>query len=531
MKNPLRSMTGTVTRSLCIISLLMASTTTLAADNDSSNPASSPYPQYPSVQYGSGNQAAQLKRGEYLIKMGDCIACHTAPEGGKPFAGQYPVETPFGTIYAPNITPDKETGIGSWSEADFEKAMQHGILPKGKLGAFGSFYYPAFPYLYFNTLKKDDLKDMWAYLQAIPAVHQANRDNDMMFPFNFRLLQLGWRVMFFYMQQSGPYQDDPSQSKAWNRGNYLVNGLGHCAMCHTPSYYMLSEKYSLGAPRRKYALTGSMIQGFFAPNITGKTLKDIPVNEIEAVFKKDELIGGGAVQGPMLEANHNSLKYLKHEDVVAIATYLKSVKSKTLAKKKVSGSGVEQGKAIYDKYCTGCHTTGAGGAFKLGDASAWTPLVKQGMDTLYKNAINGIGGMPPKGSCSECTDQEIQYAVDYIVSQAQPGSASASGNDAPPASTPPKALTLQDGKAVYTHYCAACHAPGTTYANAPKLGDEAAWKPIIKQGMDIVILNTLSGTGNMAPRGSCTSCNDAEIKAAVKYMVQESQSTGDYSRW
>lgn len=480
------------------------------------------YPEYPTIQYGTGEKAQQIKRGEYLVKMGDCIACHTAPKGGKPFAGGYPVKTPFGTIYTPNITPDKKMGIGNWSDADFIKAMRQGISPTGH------YYYPAFPFPYFNKVTTKDLLAIRAYLNAIPPVQQVNKKTDLTFPFNWRFLQLGWRMMFFQFQKTGPYKPNPNKSAAWNRGNYLVNGLGHCGMCHTPSYYLLSKKYPLGAPIKKYALAGTMVDGFYAPNITSTLLKNTPLEEFANVFLKDRLIGGGEVQGPMKEANHDSLKYLTMDDIKAIDTYLLSVKSEVPPKPSHSHqSGLAQGKDTYNTYCTGCHTTGAGGAPKIGDAAAWKPLLKQGMNTLYKNAINGIRGMPPKGTCTSCTNQDIQYAVNYIVSTVKPGAAKATTKPKP---KPIKKLTMDDGKKLYEQHCASCHNPGTA-ADAPKLGDEKTWKPIIAQGVDVVIMHTIKGYGQMAPRGGCKKCDDAEIKAAVKYMLQRSQTGKDYSLW
>jgi cytochrome c5 len=478
------------------------------------------YPVYPTVAPNATASADQLQRGEYLTKLGDCIACHTAP-GGKAFAGGLPIDTPFGAIYTPNISPDNETGLGQWSEQDFIRAMREGISPKGQ------YYYPAFPYLYFNTLTDEDLKDIWDYLRATPAINQANRKNSMMFPFNWRFLQLGWRVMFFDTQKTGPFHPNANQSAEWNRGNYLVNGLGHCAMCHSPSYYLMSEKYSLGAPMRKYDFTGAMVQGYYAPNITSALLEKTSVKEFSKVFLEDRLIGGGAVQGPMKEANQNSLKYLSPDDIKAIHTYLVSVKNPSRPKPTSHSTGSSKGADIYEQYCTGCHTTGAGGAPKLGDAAAWGPRLKQGMDLLYKNAIDGIGGMPPKGTCVSCTDQEIKDAVDYIAKESSSGSGEAT-------TTVAKAiprLTMADGKHIYDKYCAVCHAPGTNYLNAPVIGDQPTWAPIISQGVDVVIMRTIQGYGHMAPRGGCSTCNDAQVKAAVLYMLQNSQTGKDYSLW
>lgn len=474
------------------------------------------YPSYPVIDYSKVKNAELVKRGEYVAKMGDCIACHTAVGGGKAFAGNFFLDTPFGKIYTHNLTSDKETGIGGWTYDQFVKAMREGVGPDG-------FAYPAFPYLYFNRMTDDDLKALFAYLNAIPAVKTIKKENTLFWPISWRFTQLGWRMMFFYHQKKGPYVDDPSKSKAWNRGSYIVNGPGHCSMCHTQSYYLFSPKYALGAPMNKYFLAGGMVDGGHAPNITSKLMKGVPTDDIVNVFMNDELIGGGKIaQAAMLEVNHDSLKHLKRSDLEAIATYLKTVVSKD----RPVASGSDAGKSIYSTYCTGCHTTGAGGAPKLGDKTAWEPLIKQGMDTLYNNAIHGINAMPPKGTCSSCTDQQIKDAVKYIVDQAESGTAS--GPSVAPAMKP---LTLADGKRVYDKYCSVCHTPGSTYLNAPALGDKQAWAPLIKQGMVNLFLNVTHGHGNMAPKGGCTTCTDADLVAATKYMVHESKSQGNYTLW
>ena len=391
------------------------------------------YPQYPLVN-STGKDANLIKRGEYLVRAGDCIACHTntpEKEKAKAFAGGLAMPTPFGTIYAPNITPDKETGIGNWTEAQFIKAMTLGISPKGH------YYYPAFPYYYFSKITTEDLRAIKAYLDNVPAVQQTNRANEMVAPFNQRFLQLGWRVLFFRHQNTGPYKPDPNQSAVWNRGAYLVEGLGHCAMCHSPSYYIVSNKLSLGAPIKKYQLSGAKIQGYLAPNITKANLDKISTEEIIEVFTKDRLIGGGKIEGPMLEANHDSLRFLSHSDLLAIATYLKSVQS--TSPPRPTGS---IGKAIYENYCSGCHATGAGNAPKYGDASDWDPLLKNGIDKIYTNAIQGKGSMPAKGTCLSCSDNGIKQTVDYMV-------ASVTGKAKRPVVQKPKNLTLADGKRIY----------------------------------------------------------------------------------
>lgn len=469
------------------------------------------YPSYPQVNYGTGTQASLIRRGEYLAKAGDCIACHTdAKNNGKLYAGGLGINTPFGTFYTPNITPDKETGIGNWSDQDFIRAMQEGINPHGQ------YYFPVFPYTYFTKISKNDLLAIKTYLFSVPAVHQVNHANDVPFPFSWRFLQLGWRILFF---TSGEYKYDPEQTQEWNRGAYLVQGLGHCGMCHTPINF-------LGAPKDKYFLTGNFVDGYFAPDITEYGLKGSSTTNIVDVFSQDEMLkNAGAVQGPMAEVDHDSLMYLSPDDLQDIASYLITVKS--AEPKSSSGPvGPGAGKKIYDAHCAVCHGTGAAGAPRIGDTTAWTPRIKQGMDILFQHAINGFNSMPPKGTCMTCSDEQIKAAVQYLADESKPGAA---GAGAPVVIKQPPRPTLADGKRIYEESCSVCHDQGLL--GAPKLGDKEAWAPLISQNMDVLFTHSIKGYNRMPPKGTCVACTDAEIQAAVLYMVQQSKTTGDYLLW
>lgn len=514
---------NTLTKKICLIlfcgffsaSFAFAATTPAPEKNGSVHypPTAGPdYPPYPSANYGAGANADLIKRGEYLAKAGDCIACHTDTKNrGTPFAGGLGIKTPFGTFYTPNITPDKETGIGKWSDDDFVKAMREGIRPDGQ------YYFPVFPYPSFAKLSRPDVLAIKAYLFSLTPVNKKQPKNDVPFPFSWRFLQLGWRILFFH---SGEYRYEPEHSSVWNRGAYLVQGLGHCGMCHTPINF-------LGAPKDKYFLTGNFVGGYYAPDITAYGLKGQTPQEVEDVFTQDEMLKkAGEVQGPMAEVNHDSLKYMSTQDLFAIAHYLKTVKSeepKTSSGKVSSGTG----KKIYDGHCAVCHGTGAAGAPKYGDIAAWVPRIKQGMDVLFQHAINGYNSMPPKGTCMSCSDAEIKAAVQYLVDQSKPGASGASTSAAK--AIFPVPLTLEDGKKIYDQTCYVCHAQGLL--GAPKLGDKTAWSPLIKQGMDILFTHSLQGYNRMPAKGTCLSCTNAEIIAAVKYMVEQSKTSGDYRLW
>ncbi len=471
------------------------------------------FPAYPAPQLTGKNpqQIATIHRGEYLVKVGDCIACHTNTEiKGPVFAGGLAMATAFGTIYSPNITPDKATGIGGWTDEQFITAMRQGISPSGE------YYYPAFPYIYFNQVTPDDLKAIKAYLGSIPAINLPNKKNAMVWPFNWRFLQLGWRVLFFH--DSKPFQPSANESTEWNRGAYLVEGLGHCGMCHTPSYAVVSQALSLGAPIQKYNLTGAVIQGYLAPNITKTNLGGIPDNELLQIFTEARLIGGGKVQGPMLEAVHDSLSHLTTADLLAIATYLKNVQSEMPPEPTVGQGAV--GEYVYNSYCSGCHAIGVGGAPKFGDSVKWRLLAGSGIKKLYAVAINGGGNMPAKGTCFHCSDNDIKQAVDYMVAAAVNGKVQ-------PAQ--PAKLTMNEGRQVYQKNCSSCHSSGQK--NVPQLGNQQAFKPIVGEGFVKIYQNIVTGQKGHPKHGGCSSCTGDELVAALKFMLQKAAPGNNYILW
>jgi cytochrome c5 len=464
--------------------------------------------QYPRSNNSQDSTTRQLiKRGEYLSKAGDCIACHTdTKHHGQAFAGGLGIYTPFGTIYSPNITPDKTTGIGRWSDQDFIRAMHRGIAPNG------SYYFPVFPFASFTKISKEDLLAIKAYLFSLPPIQKANQANEMMWPFSWRFLQLGWRLLFF---RTGEYQHESQQSKEWNRGAYLVQGLGHCGMCHSPLNL-------LGAEKKKYYLTGGFIEGYYAANITSNGLKDVSLPEILSVFREGKMLkGGGKVAGPMAEVNSNSLSYLSDYDLTAIAAYLKQVKSQTPWSAFTGPITPKTGKKVYQKYCAVCHAMGAAGAPKIGDAEEWQKRLKTGKTIVYTRAIQGFNSMPPKGTCAACSDEAIKTAVDYLID-----THTESTINLPVQET---AISLKVGGEIYQKHCAVCHSNGT--AGVPQLGDKVAWETLIAKGMDTLFANTIRGYKEMPAKGNCEICSNAELEAGVKYMVEESKCKGNYSLW
>lgn len=469
------------------------------------------YAEYPQTKPATGEKEAQIKRGEYIAKMGDCLACHTnVSEGGEPFSGGLPIATPFGTFYSPNITPDVKTGIGAWTEADFIRALKEGKNPKGQ------HYFPVFPYIYYANTTHEDLKDLYAYLMSIPPVERKN--HPLPFPFNVpgaRFSLLGWNLLFFY--PNAPYQPNPKASDAWNRGQYIVDGLGHCSMCHTPLN-------PLGAPKTNYYLTGAFIDGYWAPNITQYGLATATPEEVMRVFTKDELINqAGPVAGPMAEVNHNSLRYLSQEDLKAIVTYLKTVQSEEPNSLPPSNEPptLARGKQVYLRACIICHQNGEMTAPRIGNGANWAMrLNNSSLQTLYKNAINGYNSMPPKGACVTCSENDIISAVDYILNTSLSRS---QWLDVAAAKLSEKTTT---GQAVYDKQCSTCHAQGNL--GAPRLGDTAAWKPLIVKNIDVLVQNTLN---EKTHPGKCRECSTHDVLEAIKYMIHESSEDKNFTLW
>jgi cytochrome c5 len=382
--------------------VILSWSTAIFADTIANN-ISRHYPQYPPARIEAGADKAKIARGEYLVKLGDCMACHTdTANGGAPFAGGLRIETPFGALFVPNITPDKETGIGNWTEEEFVTAMRQGISPSG------SYYYPVFPYNYFNRMSREDVMAIKAYLDRIPAVKSPDKPAQMKWPFNYRWLQFGWRLLFFYFEE-GQYQPDPEQSGRWNRGAFIVEGPGHCALCHT-------ELNILGVPKSRYYLAGAFVQDYYAPNINSQGLQYLPLNTVANIFLHDAKPTGGKLLGPMRDVEHNSLRYLREDDMRAIADYLKSVKSESPPVEGLETPLREDaGRRLYESSCAACHATGIAGAPQVSRQKIRRIVRDQGRDHLYLIAIKGEGPMPPKGGCNICSDARVEAAVNYMI--------------------------------------------------------------------------------------------------------------------
>lgn len=249
---------------------------------------------------------ALVARGANLARLGNCVSCHQAA-GGRPYAGGYPIKTPFGTIYGSNITPDSATGIGSWSSAAFRRAMREGV------GRDGSHLYPAFPYTHYAGVADGDVDALYAFLMTRPAVRAVPPANRMIPPLGFRPLLAGWKLLFFDPQ---PVVADPRQSAAWNRGRYIGETLAHCTACHSPRGLLQQEK------RGDRAYDGGWSGGWYAPPINARSpaVRAWTVERLDAYFRTGLSTAHAAAAGPMGPVTYN-LARAKPADVRAVATY------------------------------------------------------------------------------------------------------------------------------------------------------------------------------------------------------------------
>ncbi|WP_414707459.1 c-type cytochrome, partial [Rhodoferax sp. UBA5149] len=259
--------------------------------------------------------SALIAQGAYLARAGNCMACHTT-RGGPPFAGGRGIRTPFGTVFSSNLTSDTSTGIGSWSSNDFWQAMHHGRSKDGRL------LNPAFPYTSFTHITRADSDALHAYLKTVPPIRQSNIAHAMRWPFGTQFALAAWRALYF---TPGVYQADTTQTADWNRGAYLVRGLGHCGDCHTP-------RNALGAAKEKFDLAGGLIpmQNWYAPSL--RTSDEAGVSGVSggnpqytAELLKTGVHPGGAATGPMAEVVRGSTQYLSDDDLRAMTVFLNSL--------------------------------------------------------------------------------------------------------------------------------------------------------------------------------------------------------------
>ena len=303
-----------------------------------------------------------VEKGRYLTTLGDCTACHTLP--GKPaFSGGVVLDTPFGKLLGANITPDPVNGIGRWSFEDFQNAMSKGH------GLDGKRLYGAMPYTAYTKVLRQDNQAIWAYLQTIEPADNKVETNQLPFPFNIRTSLLGWNLLNF---QEGEFKADPKKTEQWNRGAYLVQGLGHCGTCHTP-------KSLTGGDKNDQFLAGANLQNWVAPNITADAHSGIGSWSEDDIVKylKTGANRFDIASGPMAEEVEHSSQHWKDEDLMAVAVFLKDGSKPANPPKALAAtdSAMVAGKAIYADRCSACHVGNGEGVENLFPKLAMAPLV------------------------------------------------------------------------------------------------------------------------------------------------------------
>jgi mono/diheme cytochrome c family protein len=360
-------------------------------------------------------------RGLYVAQAADCASCHTAP-GGKPFAGGAPLQSPFGVLYGSNITPDNATGIGSWSEADFERALREGVRKDG------SYLYPAMPYTNYTKMSAEDMHALWGYVHGLAPVQNSVPKNTLPFPLNVRRGVLLWQSLYF---KPGPFVADSHESAEWNRGAYLVDVLGHCDQCHTP------RNMAQGL-RSGRDLTGSQIEGWYAPNISGDALSKLRgwnEQDLARFLKTGSMPGNTKVVGPMQEVVHESLSHLTDADLRAMAVYLKhqNPAETPVAPSPDKWPRQATAAALYRDQCGTCHQNDGRGIPGTVPALKGNDVVTAAEPSNVIMAM--LEGFPPQGTwgamgsfAHSLNDEQIADVANYVRT--------AFGNSAQPNATP-----------------------------------------------------------------------------------------------
>jgi mono/diheme cytochrome c family protein len=353
-----------------------------------------------------------VDRGRYLSILSDCASCHTVPQKNQPFAGGRPIETPFGKIVAPNITPDMETGIGSWTDDQFDDAVRKGI------GRNGERLYPAMPFNAYTKMSREDVLAIRAYLNTATAVYNPVVADTLPFPFNMRTSMRIWDGLYF---KEGEYVADPHRSAEWNRGAFLVDGPAHCGACHTPKSF-------LGGDKTAQYLQGSPLQGWSAPNITNDARTGLggwSVDDVTAYLKTGHNHITAAT-GPMAEAVDLSTSKMTDNDVKAIATYLKSLPGDDKPQTAMVASAPEMaaGGAIYRDQCSACHGIDGKGIDRLfpavgnssmaraDDPTSVIRIVLRGARSVATDKEPTAPGMPSYGA--QLKDEQVANVLTYI---------------------------------------------------------------------------------------------------------------------
>jgi mono/diheme cytochrome c family protein len=362
----------------------------------------------------SGECCAQssedVARGKALTEAADCASCHTA-DPAKPFAGGKRIDTPFGGIYSPNLTPDRDTGIGAWSDGEFYQALHFGVARDG------SRYYPAFPYPNFTKLTRQDVLAIRAYLATLTPITNTPPPLELRWPFGYRVLMRSWNWLFF---KPGILMPDQHQSAEWNRGRYLVEGAGHCGACHTP-------KNMFGADRRGQKFGGGQVAGMFAPRLDSATrsgLKSWSVEDI-AEYLQSGRNGRSHAGELMSEVVVNSTSKMSDGDIRAIAVYLKSLPAGAPEPSVMPPPAqMADGEKLYKGACIACHEADGSGAPRIypplpgnanlqsADPASTLRIILDGAETVTTPRAPNGGSMP--AYAAKMSDQQIADVTNFI---------------------------------------------------------------------------------------------------------------------
>jgi mono/diheme cytochrome c family protein len=376
-------------------------------------------------------QPSLVQRGEYLARAGDCVSCHTS-SGGQFLAGGGRLNTPFGYMLTPNITPDAATGIGLWSSDDFYRALHTGV------NRAGQDMYPTMPYDFYTRVTREDSDAIYAYLRTLKPVTSLVEVNHLHFPFDQRWTMGGWRELYF---TEGAFSPSLNRSPAWNRGAYLVDGLGHCSACHSP-------RNLLGAIEKSKEFAGAVVDGWFALDLSediSSGLGSWSIDDISTYLKTGTLKGKTTAIGPMAEVVRNSLQYLSDSDLRAIAEYLKAIPADSpLRTERVRPDPTRaQGATLYIDHCVGCHQS-----MGRGVPGVFPPLAGNGV-VLASDPADIVKiillGIPPQNGliampsfAGGMSDQQIAALANYVRTSW--------GNAAAPDATTSMVATLRDPK-------------------------------------------------------------------------------------
>ena len=352
-----------------------------------------------------------LARGKAMVEAADCASCHTA-DPAKPFAGGKRIDTPFGGIYSPNLTPDRETGLGAWTDDEFYRALHEGVARNGAR------YYPAFPYPNFTKITRGDVLAIRAYLSTLTPVRNTPPPPQLRWPLNYRVVMRGWNLLFF---KPGTFENNPQQSDEWNRGAYLVEGAAHCGGCHTP-------KNIFGADKRGQMYGGGLIDGWFAPRLdaAGRSgLKSWSVDDITEYLQSGR--NGKSHAGKLMaEVVVNSTSKMSDADVRAIAVYLKELPAGAPEPMVTPPprAQMDDGARIYKGACIACHEADGSGAPRIypplpgnanlqsADPSSTLRIILDGALTVTTPRAPNTGSMP--AYAGKLSDQEIADVASYI---------------------------------------------------------------------------------------------------------------------